>query len=33
MGAYGHSRIIEAILGSITQSVMKNAKIPILLVK
>ncbi len=33
MGAYGHSRIREAILGSTTEHVMRNAKIPLLLVK
>jgi len=33
MGAYGHSRIKEAILGSTTERVMRNAKIPLLLVK
>lgn len=33
MGAYGHSRIREAILGSTTQSVMRKAQIPVLLAK
>ncbi len=33
MGAYGHSRIKEAILGSTTERVMRNAKIPVVLVK
>lgn len=33
MGAYGHSRIKEAILGSTTERVMRNASIPVLLVK
>ena len=33
MGAYGHSRILEAILGSITERVMRNAKAPVILVK
>lgn len=33
MGAYGHSRIREAILGSITERVMKNTHVPLLLVK
>ena len=33
MGAYGHSRIREAILGSTTEQVMRNAKIPVVLVK
>lgn len=33
MGAYGHSRMKEAILGSITERVMRNTKVPILLVK
>ncbi|GBD94197.1 universal stress protein/MT2061 [bacterium BMS3Abin05] len=33
MGAYGHSRIKEAILGSTTEHVMRNAKIPVLLMK
>jgi len=33
MGAYGHSRIREAILGSTTERVMRNARIPLLLVK
>jgi nucleotide-binding universal stress UspA family protein len=33
MGAYGHSRIREAILGSTTQTVMRMAKIPVLLAK
>ena len=33
MGAYGHSRIREAILGSITERVMRNAKMPLILVK
>lgn len=33
MGAYGHSRIKEAILGSTTERVMRDAKVPLLLVK
>jgi nucleotide-binding universal stress UspA family protein len=33
MGAYGHSRIKEAILGSTTEQVMRNAKISVVLVK
>jgi len=33
MGAYGHSRIREAILGSTTEHVMRHANIPLLLVK
>lgn len=33
MGAYGHSRIKEAILGSTTERVMRNATLPLLLVK
>jgi len=33
MGAYGHSRIKEAILGSTTAQVMRSTKIPLLLVK
>ena len=33
MGAYGHTRIKEAILGSTTEGVMRNATIPLLLVK
>ena len=33
MGAYGHSRIREAILGSITERVMRNARTPLILVK
>lgn len=33
MGAYGHTRIKEAILGSTTERVMRNATIPLLLVK
>ena len=33
MGAYGHSRIKKAILGSTTEQVMRNATVPILLVK
>lgn len=33
MGAYGNSRIKEAILGSTTERVMRNANIPLLLVK
>lgn len=33
MGAYGHSRIREAILGSTTQTVIRMAKIPVLLAK
>ncbi len=33
MGAYGHSRIKKAIIGSTTERVMRNARIPILLVK
>lgn len=33
MGAFGHSRIREAILGSTTEEVVRNAKIPVLLAK
>lgn len=33
MGAFGHSRIREAILGSTTEQVMRNPKIPVLLTK
>ncbi|NOY76272.1 MAG: universal stress protein [Calditrichaeota bacterium] len=33
MGAYGHSRIKEAILGSTTEQVMRNTQIPVILVK
>ncbi len=33
MGAYGHSRIKEAILGSTTEQVMRSVKIPVVLVK
>ena len=33
MGAYGHSRIREAILGSTTAQIMRNADIPVLLAK
>lgn len=33
MGAYGHSRIREAILGSTTEQVMRNASVPVLLAK
>ncbi len=33
MGAYGHARIKEAILGSTTEQVMRNAQIPVILVK
>ncbi len=33
MGAFGHSRIREAILGSITEHVMRHATLPVLLVK
>ena len=33
MGAYGHTRIREAILGSTTEEVMRNTKIPLLLVR
>jgi nucleotide-binding universal stress UspA family protein len=33
MGAYGHSRIREAILGSTTQTVMRMAQVPVLLAK
>ncbi|MFQ5605064.1 MAG: universal stress protein [bacterium] len=33
MGAFGHSRIREAILGSITEQIMRHAKIPLLLCK
>lgn len=33
MGAYGHSRIREAILGSTTDYVMRNARVPVLLCK
>ncbi|KYK22039.1 hypothetical protein AYK24_02615 [Thermoplasmatales archaeon SG8-52-4] len=33
MGSYGHSRIREAILGSTTVHVMRNALVPILMVK
>lgn len=33
MGAFGHSRIREAILGSTTEQVMRNSKIPVLLSK
>jgi len=33
MGAFGHSRIREAILGSTTEQVMRNPKIPVLLSK
>lgn len=33
MGAYGHSRIREAILGSTTQTVMRKAQMPVLLAK
>ncbi|MFQ5648799.1 MAG: universal stress protein [bacterium] len=33
MGAFGHSRIREAILGSTTEQVIRNANIPVLLSK
>ncbi|RMG69185.1 MAG: universal stress protein [Calditrichaeota bacterium] len=33
MGSYGHSRIREAILGSITVQVMRTSPVPILMVK
>ena len=33
MGSYGHSRIREAIIGSTTVEVMRNAVKPILMVK
>ena len=33
MGAYGHSRIKETILGSTTEQVMRNAHVPVLLVR
>lgn len=33
MGAYGHSRIKEAILGSTTEQVMRTARVPVILVK
>ncbi|MFQ5825244.1 MAG: universal stress protein [bacterium] len=33
MGSFGHSRIRGAILGSTTEQVMRNSKIPVLLVK
>ncbi len=33
MGAFGHSRIREAILGSTTEQVMRNAQTPVLLSK
>jgi len=33
MGAYGHSRIREAILGSTTEQVMRKAPVPVLLAK
>lgn len=33
MGAYGRSRILEAILGSTTESVMRKAQVPVLLAK
>ncbi len=33
MGAYGSSRIKEAILGSTTESVMRRARVPVLLAK
>lgn len=31
MGAYTHSRVREAVLGGVTQSVLKHAKIPVLM--
>ena len=33
MGAYGHSRIREALIGSVTIQVLRNSEVPILLVK
>jgi len=33
MGAYGHSRIREAILGSTTEQIIKKTKLPVLLAK
>lgn len=33
MGAYGHSRIREAILGSTTEQIIRKSKIPVLLAK
>ncbi len=33
MGAYGHGRIIELILGSTTEYVLRNAKVPVLLLR
>ena len=31
MGAYGHSRFREAILGGATRNMLENAKIPVFL--
>ena len=31
MGAYGHSRFREAILGGATRNMLENAKIPVLM--
>jgi nucleotide-binding universal stress UspA family protein len=33
MGAYGHSRIREAILGSTTEQIIRKSKVPVLLAK
>lgn len=31
MGAYGHSRLLELILGGVTKSMLKEARFPVLL--
>ncbi len=31
MGAYGHSKLLELILGGVTKSMLKEAKLPILM--
>ena len=31
MGAYGHSRLSEAVMGGVTRSMLKSAKIPVLM--
>ena len=33
IGAYGHSRIIEMVLGSTTEYVLRNSQVPVFLVR
>ena len=30
MGAYGHSRLVQFVLGGVTQTMLEQAKVPVL---